>query len=166
MAHKLENKIVSQRFSHKREALRPKGLALKPSRPWVQEVCRAGGNGDFTLAGHTQGLTHTRTQAKGAVFIEAWAKPTCWSWRDSWGSRVWLWLSLGIWTLWWRYGEVFSYMIVEEADILLGSSIPKPSPAQQPVGFSTWTPQAKQQGKNIVHQQTVCLRTSWTHHLL
>ena len=35
-------------------------------------------------------------------------------------------------------------MIVEEADILLGSSLPKPSPTQQPVRFSTRTPQAKQ----------------------
>ena len=67
MAHKLENKIVSQRFSHKREALRPKGLALKPSRPWVQEVCRAGGNGDFTLAGHTQGFMYTGTQHKAVT---------------------------------------------------------------------------------------------------
>lgn len=78
----------------------PKHLALKASRSPLQELHGTRGNRDSSLAGHTQVLTHTRTQAKGAVFIEAWARPTCWSWKDSWGGRVWLWLSLGIWTLW------------------------------------------------------------------
>ena len=65
----------------------------------MQELHRTGGSGHSTLEGLTQGLVHTRTQGKGSDFIGAWAGPTCWSWRVSWGGRVWLWLSLRTWTL-------------------------------------------------------------------
>ena len=63
----------------------PKHLALKASRSPLQELHGTRGNRDSSLAGHTQVLTHTRTQAKGAVFIEAWARPTCWSWKGPQG---------------------------------------------------------------------------------
>ena len=38
--------------------------------------------------GFTQGLKCTRTHDKRTDFIGTWVRPTCWSWRVSWGVEV------------------------------------------------------------------------------
>lgn len=40
------------------------------------------------LKEHTQNLMRTRTQGKSSNLMEAWARPTCWSRRTSWGMVV------------------------------------------------------------------------------
>ena len=62
--------------------------------------------------------------------------------------------------------ECSSTWTLEEADVLLGSSAPRPGPTQQPVGSSPGRPQAKQLTgweHSPTHQQTGCLKTSWAH---
>lgn len=39
-----------------------------------------GGSINFTVGGHTQGLTCTRTQGNGSDFIGAWVESTSLSW--------------------------------------------------------------------------------------
>ena len=75
-------------------------LTLKASGTWSRELHRTGENRDSALRGCTQGLVNTRTlREKNSDCIAAWTRPTCWSWRVSWGSRRQLWLMVWARTL-------------------------------------------------------------------
>ena len=84
-------RTVLQRFSHNSENSKP--LVGLPSLEVLYQddkrpkhvTLKARGNRDVTLTGHMQNLTHTRTQGKAVAFIGAWARPTYWSWKASWG---------------------------------------------------------------------------------
>ena len=62
----------------------PEHLALKASGAGLQKRHRIGRNRDFTLGGHTQTLTCTRTKGKSCNFLEAWARPTCLWYPKTW----------------------------------------------------------------------------------
>ena len=103
---------------------------------------------------------HTGTQGKSSDFRGAWARPTCWSHRVSWGGQggcgsPW---RHGCW--WQRYPvSVHLYELLLEVDILPGSLAPKPGPIQQHVGCSAGTPQAKKptgEEHSPTHQQRSC----------
>ena len=97
--------IISQRFSHRSESLGPhtSGSPVwgsdtgkkSPQSIWLWRPAGLDhknstglGKTDSTLRGCTQALINTRTWGeKNSDYIAAWTRPTCWSWRVSWGSR-------------------------------------------------------------------------------
>ena len=171
--------IISQRFSHRSESSElhvrlpslgvwnqeeesPDHLALKASKAWFQDFHRSGINRNSTLGGCTQGLMCTRNQGKGSDFKGARVRHTCWSWRVSWESKGWLWLTRNKDTGGRGTGKYSLAWALLEATILT----PRPGPTQQPAGSSAGTSQAKQSiglEHSTMHQQTGCLKSSWVH---
>ena len=108
MTHKLENNYISQ-YSHRRGLSSMSGspaLGSAIRRRWPQSIWlwRPAGLDHrrstepvkqrlLSWKAH-QGLMYTRTPRKSSDFIGIWLRPTCWSWRISWGSRGQLCLSL------------------------------------------------------------------------
>ena len=43
----------------------------------------------------TQCLVYTKSQGQSSAFLRAWARPSCWSWRVSWGRQGRLGLTVG-----------------------------------------------------------------------
>ena len=107
--------IILQRFSHRSESSEPhirllsllvwyqeeeppEHLSLKASGAWWQELHKTWVNWRNILRGHTQGSYKLGPRGKSSDFIAAWVRPTCWSWRVSWGGGR-LWLTSGTRTL-------------------------------------------------------------------
>lgn len=57
---------------------RPVGLITGITQDW--------GERSSILGGCIQGFMHTRNWKKSIDFIDAWARPICWSWRVSRGA--------------------------------------------------------------------------------
>ena len=53
----------------------------KPQRGLMHGRVRRHGSRDPTLKGHGQNLSCSETQCRSSDMIEAWGRPTCWSWR-------------------------------------------------------------------------------------
>lgn len=66
----------------------PERLALNARRINFRSPIGLGEIRDLTLKGHTQNLICSGTQGKSSNLIRAYARPTCWSWRISWGGGV------------------------------------------------------------------------------
>ena len=107
--------IISQKFSHRSESSEPhfrvpslgvwhwgekppEHLTLKASRDSVQELHTTGENRFHSKRVYTRFHVHGDT-GQSSDSIGAWAKPTCGSWRVSWGGQGWLWLTVGTRTL-------------------------------------------------------------------
>ena len=103
--------ILWQSFSHKNESSELPSLGVcnqeeEPHNIWlwspVGPHCRNStrlGEIKTPLLEGTYRSRETSTQGKSSDFTEAWARPTCWSWKVSWGGREWLWLTVGTRTL-------------------------------------------------------------------
>ena len=186
VTHKLENKYITEVIPQEYELLSPKsgsptcgyGIGRRSSENiWLWKPV-ASNRKDFTepreketpLLEGTQGLVCTRTQEKVSDFIGAWVRPSCGSWRVSWGGGMELWLTVGTravaavvpgkanWCeLSWRppYWQYLS--------ILTGW------PHLTPLCSSAGMPHLdnKQGGKHSpTHHQTDCLKSFWAHSYL
>ena len=121
----------------------PKCLALKASGAYFQESQKAVGNRDSTLKGHTQNLTHSKTQSRSSNLKGGGVRPTCWSCRVSQRGNRQLELLL-VAAILGRSVRPGGHRCWQVPFWNPPSSLPKlgPSPTHQPVSASTGTPQA------------------------
>ena len=160
--------IIPQKFWAPCQASQPESLATGGGRTprecgfegqWGLTAAISWGNRNATLRGHTQGLMYTRNQRK----------------------KQWPHKSLGQTYLLVLEGLLQSWKVDYCGDGDIGSGDPgkcslryalfettifssRPGPAQQRVGSSAITPQAKQPTgweHSPIHQQTGCLKSSW-----
>ena len=96
-----------------------------------------------------------RPQGKGGALPGAWARPTCWPWRTSWGQQVAV-AHCGVRTRWWTYSGNLHPLELSWRSLLWQQGLTSPWR-----GYSSGMPQGEQPVRRELgtHQQTGCLRT-------
>ena len=155
-SHRSENseppvRVLSLRNWHSIEE-HPDHLVWWPNRAGVWELHRSVVKQKlYSWGGCTQGLKCTRTHDKRTDFIGVWVRPTCWSWRVSWGVGVALAHCGGKDT---GSGNIHQHELSWTC------------PTQQSSVSSAGMPQAKQPtrwGHRPIHQQVGYLKSPWAH---
>ena len=177
VTHKLENNYITR--------VLPTGVSSEPHfrlPAWGSDVRRSGpqrfgfksqrecrlstGRGEVRLSWRTYTRSCvSRTQGKSSDFIGTYIRPTCGSWRFSWGNRSQLWLTVWTQTL---VAGILSYVQPHENPSAwqIGLFVPRPGPTEYPIGSRKGKPQANQpteQEHGHRYKQTGSLKSSWTH---